>query len=73
MNNFRYAGKTSKEAFWIKGINVFAEKWIHAGGCAAVTNPQNGKTYVFSKYISGGVEFVAGKDSNGYWLFFVET
>lgn len=73
MSNYRFAGKTSKELFLIKGINVFAEKWVHAGGCATVTNPQNKKTYVFSKYISGGVEFVAGKDSNGYWLFFVET
>ena len=34
----------------------------HEGSCATVTNPQNGKSYVFSKYISGGVEFVAGKD-----------
>lgn len=72
MSNYRFAGKTSKELFLIKGINVFAEKWVRAGGCATVTNPQNGKTYVFSKYISGGIEFVAGKDSNGYWLFFVE-
>ena len=73
MSNYRFAGRTSKELFLIKGINVFAEKWVHAGGRATVTTPQNKKTYVFSKYISGGVEFVAGKDSNGYWLFFVET
>ena len=32
-----------------------------------------GKSYVFSKYISGGVEVVAGKDASGYWLFFVEV
>ena len=71
--NYRFVGKTSKDSFLIKGFNVFSEKWKHAGGCASVTNPQNGRTYVFSKYESCGVEFVAGKDANGYWLFFVET
>lgn len=70
--NYRYVGKTSKESFLIKGINVFAEKWHNAGGCATVTNPQNGRTYVFSKYVCSDIEFVAGKDSNGYWLFFVD-
>lgn len=73
MANYRFVGKTSKEVFVIKGINVFAERWIHTGGCATVTNPQNNKSYVFSKYLSGGVEFVAGKDTQGYWLFFTET
>lgn len=73
MANYRFAGKTSRESFLIKGINVFSEKWVHAGGCATVINPENNKSYVFSKYISGGVEFVAGKDSQDYWLFFVET
>jgi hypothetical protein len=72
MNNYRFVGKTSKDSFIIKGINVFSEKWTHAGGCATVINPQNDKSYVFSKYTSGGVEFVAGKDANGYWLFFVQ-
>ena len=62
--NYRFVGKTSKDSFLIKGFNVFSEKWKHAGGCASVTNPQNGRTYV---------EFVAGKDANGYWLFFVEV
>lgn len=61
MKNYRFVGKTSKETFLIKGINVFNEHWIHEGSCATVTNPQNGKSYVFSKYISGGVEFVAGR------------
>ena len=28
---------------------------------------------MYFKYISGGVEFVAGKDASGYWLFFVEV
>lgn len=70
--NYRYVGKTSKDVFVIKGINVYSEKWKHTGGCATVTNPQNGKTYVFSKYESGGVNFVSGKDSNGYQLFFIE-
>ncbi len=73
MANYRFVGKTSKEVFVIKGINVFAEKWVHTGGCVTVTNPQNNKSYVFSKYASGGVEFAAGKDAQGYWLFFVET
>lgn len=72
MANYRFAGKTSKDSFLIKGINVFSEKWTHTGGCVTVTNPQNGKSYVFSKYTSNGVEFVAGKDSYGYWLFFIE-
>ncbi len=72
MNSYRFAGKTSKELFLIKGINVFAERWVRTGKCATVTNPENGKTCVLSKYESGGVEFLAGKDSNGYWLFFVE-
>lgn len=72
MDVYRFAGKTSKESFYIKGIDVFAEKWVMAGGCASVTNPQDGKDYVFSKYISGGIEFVAGKDRFGYWLFFVK-
>lgn len=72
MKNYRFVGKTSKDSFLIKGINVFSEKWKHAGGCATVINPQNGKSYVFSKYISSGVEFVAGKDASGYWLFFIE-
>ncbi|MEE1319129.1 MAG: hypothetical protein UHD05_06420 [Ruminococcus sp.] len=71
--NYRFIGKTSKETFVIKGINVFSEKWRHAGGCATVTNPQNGRSYVFSKYLCGDVEFVAGKDANGYWLFFVKN
>ena len=53
MKNYRFVGKTSKETFLIKGINVFNERWIHEGSCATVTNPQNGKSYVFSKYISG--------------------
>lgn len=70
--SYRYVGKTSKDSFLIKGMNVFSEKWRMAGGCATVINPQNGKTYTFSKYISGDVHFVAGKDSYGYWLFFVE-
>ncbi len=73
MANYRFAGKTAKNSFLIKGLNVFSEKWTPAGDCATVTNPQNGKSYVFSKYISNGIEFVAGKDSQGYWLFFVET
>ncbi len=47
MDNYRYAGKTSKELFLIKGVNVFAEKWVRAGSCATVVNPENGKTYVF--------------------------
>ena len=72
-NNYRFLGKTSKEVFLIKGFNVFSEKWKRIGGCAAVTNPQNGKTYIFSKYESCGTEFVAGKDANGYWLFFAEN
>lgn len=71
--NYRYVGKTSKDSFLIKGMNVFSEKWQKSGGCATVTNPQTGKTYVFSKYISSGIEFVAGKDANDYWLFFVEV
>ena len=71
--NYRYVGKTSKDSFLIKGFNVFSEKWKHTGECASVTNPQNGRMYVFSKYESFGVEFVAGKDANGYWLFFVEV
>ena len=29
MKNYRFVGKTSKEAFLIKGINVFNERWIH--------------------------------------------
>ena len=58
MKNYRFVGKTSKETFLIKGINVFNERWIHEGSCATVTNPLNGKRYVFSKYICGGVEFV---------------
>lgn len=72
-SNYRFLGKTSKEIFLIKGFNVFSEKWKRIGGCAAVTNPQNGKTYIFSKYESCGTEFVAGKDANGYWLFFAEN
>ena len=71
--NYRFVGKTSKDSFLIKGCNVFSEKGKHAGGCASGTNPQNGRTYGFSKYESCGVEFVAGKDANGYWLFFVEV
>lgn len=73
MKSYRFLGKTSKDSFIIKGINVFNEKWRGAGGCAAVVNPLDNKTYTFSKYISGGVEFVAGKDSHGYWLFFTEN
>lgn len=72
IKNYRFLGKTSKDVFVIKGINVFSEKWRGAGGCATVINPQDGKTYVFSKYICDSVEFVAGKDAYGYWLFFVE-
>ena len=33
MKNYRFVGKTSKEAFLIKGINVFNERWIHEGSC----------------------------------------
>ncbi len=73
MKNYRFIGKTSKESFLIKGINVFSEKWKTTGECISVVNPQNGKNYTFSKYIIDDVEFVAGKDSYGYWLFFVET
>lgn len=29
MKNYRFVGKTSKETFLIKGINVFNERWIH--------------------------------------------
>lgn len=72
MNGYRFLGKTSKEVFVIKGMNVFSEKWIHNGGCVTVTNPQNNKSYVLSKYISCGVEFAAGKDAQGYWMFFAE-
>ncbi|MEE0914533.1 MAG: hypothetical protein U0L76_08135 [Ruminococcus sp.] len=72
-DNYRFIGKTSKETFLIKGINVFSEKWMRTGECATVINPQNGRSYVFSKYMSGDVEFVAGKDANGYWLFFVKN
>lgn len=32
IKNYRYVGRTSKEVFVIKGINVFSEKWKHAGG-----------------------------------------
>ena len=70
MSEHRFLGKTSKEYFVIRGINVFSERWNGAGGCATVTNPQDNCTYTFSKYICKGVEFIAGRDKHGYWLFF---
>ena len=72
-DSYRFIGKTSKDVFMIKGVNVFSEKWMRTGECVTVTNPQNGRSYVFSKYLSGDVEFVAGKDVNGYWLFYVKN
>lgn len=72
MTEYRFLGKTSKDFFVIKGINVFAEKWKGLGGCATVINPLDKKTYTFSKYSSSNVQFVAGKDRYGYWLFFTE-
>ena len=47
MKNYRFVGKTSKEAFLIKGINVFNERWVHEGGCATVTNPRTAKAMYF--------------------------
>ena len=70
MKNYRFVGKTSKEAFLIKGINVFNERWCGTGNCVTVTSPLDKKNYVFSEYTSDGVKFIAGKDTHGYWLFF---
>ncbi len=69
--SYKFVGQTFKNCFVIEGINVFSEKWIQEGSCVAVTNPHNGRQYIFSKYICGEIEFVAGQDSNGYWLFYI--
>ncbi len=55
---------------FLKGINVFNERWCGTGKCVTVTSPLDKKSYVFSEYTSDGVKFIAGKDSYGYWLFF---
>ena len=70
MTQHRYLGKTSKDYFVIRGINVFNERWCGTGKCVTVTSPLDHRNYVFSEYISDGVRFIAGKDSHGYWLFF---
>lgn len=70
MTEHRYLGKTSKDYFVIKGINVFNERWCGTGNCVTVTSPLDKKNYVFSEYTSDGVKFISGKDAHGYWLFF---
>ena len=52
MKNYRFVGKTSKETFLIKGINVFNERWIHEGSCAPVPKRQTAKALEFTNYIS---------------------
>lgn len=69
MTEHRYLGKTSKDYFVIKGINVFNERWCGTGNCVTVTSPLD-KKLCFSEYTSDGVKFIAGKDTHGYWLFF---
>ena len=61
MTEHRYLGKTSKDYFVIKGINVFNERWCGTGNCVTVTSPLDKKNYVFSEYTSDGVKFIAGK------------
>lgn len=47
MTEHRYLGKTSKDYFVIKGINVFNERWCGTGNCVTVTSPLDKKNYVF--------------------------
>ena len=64
MKNYRFVGKPQKRLFSSRELMFSTSVGFMRGSCATVTNPQNGKSYVFSKYISGGVEFVAGKDAS---------
>lgn len=47
MTEHRYLGKTSKDYFVIKGINVFNERWCGTGNCVTVTSPLDKKTMFF--------------------------
>lgn len=74
MKNHKFIGSTKDEIFCVRGIDLFSCKWYSAGECASVVNPENGKLYSFSSYYiqygSKKVEFIAGKDEYGNWLFF---
>ncbi len=74
MKLHNFIGRTKDEIFCIKGIDLFRYKWYSGGKCASVINPENGKMYSFSSYyIEYGkkkLEFIAGKDEYGNWLFF---
>lgn len=74
MKKHNFIGSANENVFCIKGIDLFRYKWITTGECAYVVNPETEKVYSFSVYsIAYGnktLEFVAGKDEYGNWLFF---
>lgn len=74
MKKHNFIGSTNENVFCIKGIDLFRYKWSTTGQCAYVVNPKNQKVYSFSVYsiAYGGktLEFAAGKDEYGNWLFF---
>lgn len=74
MKKHSFIGSTTDNIFCIKGVDLFRYKWISGGECASVVNPETGKLYSFSvyyiKYGEKEMEFIAGKDEYGKWLFF---
>lgn len=74
MKKYKYLGKSDKDSFCIRGVDLFLKKWNTIGDCAIVVEPESKKTYSFSVYeVESGkkkIPFVAGKNSSGEWLFF---
>lgn len=70
----KYLGKSDKDCFYIKGVDLFRHKWKTVGDCAAVMEPESKRVYTFSVYeVEQGnrvITFIAGKNYDGEWLFF---
>lgn len=74
MKKYKYLGRSQKDSFCIKGVDLFLKKWQTVGDCAIVVDPETKNTYDFSVYSvetgDKGIHFAAGKNKQGEWLFF---
>jgi hypothetical protein len=68
---WRFLGSTTRELFFIDGIDIFKEKWITTGTNVEVIDPQYGDLKSFTvwkiRVDDKDIIFVAGEFSNGVW------
>lgn len=69
-----YIGRAIGRKFALRGINVFEFKWKTTGMVHTVYDPETDKAYSLNSYyispVGGDINFIAGKDDKGSWMFF---